>query len=320
MEKEGNGSKEASSVELSKKNEKVLVDYLIAYSDKYPLDKLKQMAISRGYSASDFDKSFELAKLQKESVQNPVKTESFPKESKSFVWLPMKKEDLLEYQNKRKKIEKPFFMPTNFMQYALAIVLVVAFSISFASLNFGSLMSPSEDFVLEIGYPLKFINIAYQGENQEMFNFQFFVLDFLIYIVLAYLLDLIIMNSYLAIKKSMADKNKEEEAYPVVTETKIVEKPVVQEVVKTVEVEKLKEVPIFAESNINKSNRSVSFSLGRVSRGLSYSFVGSRVTGIYHTASCRIAKTIKNKSRIRGPSESFFRRLKYKPCVVCIKR
>jgi len=51
-----------------------------------------------------------------------------------------------------------------------------------------------------------------------------------------------------------------------------------------------------------------------------YHFVASRIEKRYHKRSCRLGKLIKKKFKIQSNSQAFFKRKKYKPCKMCIRR
>lgn len=81
-----------------------------------------------------------------------------------------------------------------------------------------------------------------------------------------------------------------------------------------------REVPVYREprtvyiaksSKVNKIQRSPK---------MTYEFVGSKLTKVYHKSSCRLGKSIKPNLRIKGQSIAFFRKLRYKPCKVCMKK
>lgn len=118
--------------------------------------------------------------------------------------------------------------------------------------------------------------------------------------------------------------------YQEVIRTVEVEKPVIQEVVRTVEVEKPVEVirtvekPVYQE--VEKKvpvyfDRVVRKYITRKPKKLNiphYDFVGSSLTMKYHKTSCRLGKSIKKKYKLHDNHESFFKKKKYSPCQVCI--
>lgn len=109
------------------------------------------------------------------------------------------------------------------------------------------------------------------------------------------------------------------------TNLQTVDRPVVQEVIKTVEVEKpvVREVPIIKEVPVYRPQKTVYVARKErktvVKRAptIKYDFVGSKIQKVYHTSSCRLGKSIEKKYLVKAPTSSLFRRLKYKPCKVC---
>jgi len=109
---------------------------------------------------------------------------------------------------------------------------------------------------------------------------------------------------------------------------KIVEKPVyidkpfpiIQEVVKEIPLQvpienktvEIIEKPIYMEKTIKPRTKKLEIP--------HYKFIGSNQTRRYHTRFCRLGKLIKKKYKIHSNSQAFFRKKKYKPCKVCIKR
>jgi hypothetical protein len=123
-------------------------------------------------------------------------------------------------------------------------------------------------------------------------------------------------------------KEKEIRQRIVETELQTIDRPIDREVIRTIEVEKpvIREIPIIKEVPVYKNPRTVYIaksskkSSTRRTPSIKYNFIGSKQTKTYHKFSCRLSKTINPKSKVRGPTANYFRRLKYKPCKVCMKR
>lgn len=102
-----------------------------------------------------------------------------------------------------------------------------------------------------------------------------------------------------------------------------VEKPVIKEVFKTVEIEKPvirtveKEVIKRVETPVQ---RIIIKSPTKHKSSPRYNYLGSELTKIYHKNSCRLGKSIKRKYKITSNNEEFFKRRNYKPCDVCIRK
>jgi len=117
-----------------------------------------------------------------------------------------------------------------------------------------------------------------------------------------------------------------------------IEKPVEKKVfvdrpvIKEVQVEKKvfvdrpveKEVPVHKEVIVEKPVVSkVYVPLGRHRDTVSaprYNFVASTETMVYHKRNCRLGKLIKGKYKLTSDFEGSFRRRKFRPCKVCMKK
>jgi len=102
-----------------------------------------------------------------------------------------------------------FFRPTIIFEYAFAFVVLFVLAIGFFSFPISALLSNPEEFSFEIGYPFVFISPF--AEDNELFSFSNFIIDFLIYLLLAYLIDVSISNFYRAMKKSIKKDIKTDE-------------------------------------------------------------------------------------------------------------
>jgi hypothetical protein len=109
------------------------------------------------------------------------------------------------------------------------------------------------------------------------------------------------------------------------TELKSVDRPVIKEVIKTVEVEKpiVKEVPILKEIQVYREPKTVYADYTPIKRSskrksyMTYDFIGSEQTKTYHRANCRLGKSIIAKYKLKGSTASFFRKKGYSSCKVC---
>ena len=94
---------------------------------------------------------------------------------------------------------------------------------------------------------------------------------------------------------------------PVIREVKV---PVVKEVEKPVYVEKkvMVDRPVYVQVPRKKLDIP------------KYEFLGSSETKTYHLRSCRLGKLIKKKYKISNNSDSYFKKHKFHPCMVCIQK
>jgi hypothetical protein len=53
---------------------------------------------------------------------------------------------------------------------------------------------------------------------------------------------------------------------------------------------------------------------------LKYNFFGSKVKRVYHSSGCRLIKSINGEHLIKAYSDSLFKRMRYKPCNLCLKK
>lgn len=90
----------------------------------------------------------------------------------------------------------------------------------------------------------------------------------------------------------------------------VVEKPVI------VEKEVLREVPVEVEKRIVKY-------VERKHRKLNipkYAYIGSTQTHTYHRRTCKFSKMLKNKYKLHSNTKALFKRKHYKACKTCIKK
>lgn len=90
----------------------------------------------------------------------------------------------------------------------------------------------------------------------------------------------------------------------------IVDRPIVQEVVREVEKPVVREVtrPVYIQTPRK------SLDIPR------YEYVGSSETRTYHKRNCRLGKLIKKKYKINNNFESYFKKKGFKSCKVCIRK
>lgn len=129
-------------------------------------------------------------------------------------------------------------------------------------------------------------------------------------------------------------KEKEIRQKIIETEIRTVEKPIIKEVIKTIEVEKpiiqeiqtpretqtiVREVPVYKDLKSVYADYSYTpIKTTKKKTYKTYGFIGSTETKTYHKSNCRFSKLIKPKYKLRGTTESFFKRKKYTPCKVCL--
>ena len=92
-----------------------------------------------------------------------------------------------------KKIKETFpkpLIPTKRFGKILGIIFVLVLIIAGIQFPFASFMSGNMDATIDIGYPLPFLELGLQGEGDFPFLPINFILDFLIYIILAYIIDI----------------------------------------------------------------------------------------------------------------------------------
>ncbi|MEM4330860.1 MAG: hypothetical protein QW273_02530, partial [Candidatus Pacearchaeota archaeon] len=100
-----------------------------------------------------------------------------------------------------------FFRPTQVTTYAFCLILVIAVGYSIAtSFSFSSFSYSGESVVygeksssFKIGYPLAFIEVNASANDPFKFFLFNFLGDFILYFLLAYVIDLIFTNSIRAI-------------------------------------------------------------------------------------------------------------------------
>jgi hypothetical protein len=194
--------------------ESILRKYLSENYLKYEKNILRQEAIKKGYSTELFDRILNEISLGN-TDNNQEELKNIKKQKDDFVLVPIKKQEL-EKALKGSNNVKNFFSPTQIMTYAFCLILLLVAGFGFAnSFSLQSFSFEGGDGVgssFEIGYPLKFISVSIENENPFEFNFLNFVIVFILYILVAYLIDLVLSNSFKAIKDSISKDNKQEKA------------------------------------------------------------------------------------------------------------
>jgi len=189
-------------------SEKILREYIISNIQNYSLEDIEKKAISSGYSEETFRKVFGSIDPSLISQNNENHYESYspseneePFKTNDRILVSVEKTELDKIIKRTKK--KSFFKPTKITGYTFLIIFVIVVIYSFfTSFSFGvfnlneSSNNISENILFEIGYPKIFFTIFVDGEDNFLVEWKYLVLDFLIYILISYLLDLILSNSY----------------------------------------------------------------------------------------------------------------------------
>ncbi len=212
----------------SKENsETILREYLKKNYKSYSSDILKKEVLSKGYPLNLFEKIYlEISSIKDISnsahIQNKNTSEEgyakiIKNDKKEGVLLPIEKYNEMK-ETKKTNTQSSFFAPTQVMTYAFCAILLVTVGVSIAgSFSLKSLVyqDQGQEFVgqasfFEVGYPLVYISFSLDESDPFIFKFWNFVLDFILYLILAYLIDLALSNSYRAIKSSINHENLKE--------------------------------------------------------------------------------------------------------------
>ena len=86
----------------------------------------------------------------------------------------------------------------------------------------------------------------------------------------------------------------------------VVDRPVIQEVIREVPVEIEKEVIRYIERKHKKLNFP------------HFEFIGSTQTKTYHRRTCKFSKMLKNKYKLHSNTKAMFKRKHYHACKACI--
>ncbi|MBT7705822.1 hypothetical protein HN747_00060 [archaeon] len=86
----------------------------------------------------------------------------------------------------------PILIPTKRTETYFEVIIAIAILISVIELLSGNIMSGGLESDIDIGYPLPMISMSFQGENDSIFKFGNLVLDFLIYLGIAYMIDILV--------------------------------------------------------------------------------------------------------------------------------
>ncbi|MBC8495937.1 hypothetical protein H8D36_07310 [archaeon] len=98
-----------------------------------------------------------------------------------------------------KKVIPKDLIPTKKMTYALAGILIIVLIYNFSQFplsNFLSMQSLDEKLIFEIGWPKPMFVLDFFNPETFPLNFNGIFVDFLIYLVLAYLID-VVLNAFL---------------------------------------------------------------------------------------------------------------------------
>ncbi len=141
----------------------------------------------------DLKKSGEvsLSPATKQQPQGLIKTET----KKTNTQAPK-----VKYENRFKKpkgkfLEETFpksMRPTKRTEWLFEIILLFGIAISLINFPFGELMQGNFETAITIGYPFPLIEINFLESDGSIMNIGNFILDILIYLGLAYIIDIII--------------------------------------------------------------------------------------------------------------------------------
>jgi len=117
-----------------------------------------------------------------------------------------------EEQNTKSKIPKQL-IPTTRILAIMGFIFLGIMMLVLVQFPYGQLMSGKTDIIIEIGYPLHFLELGLTGNSNTTIQIKGLIIDLFLYIILAYIIDIIINT----ISKSKIIKSKEEEeAAPIV--------------------------------------------------------------------------------------------------------
>lgn len=137
----------------------------------------------------------------------------------------------------------------------------------------------------------------------------------------SWILAFVLIVIFGAVIYFLLEPRKEREIRQKIVETNLqtIDRPVVREVTRTIEVEKpvVREVPVYREPRTVYGAKFIEKHSVKRTPSLKYDFVGSKLTRTYHKSSCRLGKSIERKYHIKAPTRSYFKRMRYKPCKVC---
>ncbi len=219
MEEVNEKSKVDGSNKLGMVAENNLEAFVSANYFSYSLDSLKQEAIKKGYGGDLFDRVYQRVgnaeKNRPKNLTNP-KTQLKDSTNKDLVLIPIEKDKLTKILKESENNLGNFFAPTQIMTYSFCIILLLALGGSmFSSFSIESFVSDAQNLEGEassfkIGYPWIFVTFSLLEEDPFIFSFWEFLGDFILYILLSYIIDLILSNSFRAIRGSIKNANKEE--------------------------------------------------------------------------------------------------------------
>lgn len=155
-------------------------------------------------------------------MEKEVKTEKTanPKKDKKIEFVEA---DKLKQEDLQKVLPKEL-RPTKRTSYIFGAIFLIVVIIGFLQFPFGSLLSGKTDIQINIGLPWHFF--VFDMENAEAIPIKFLplIIDMIIYLILAYLIDVaasVFLNSSLSkgIKKVKSKKESQPELYNVEKET-----------------------------------------------------------------------------------------------------
>jgi|AntAceMinimDraft_18_1070375.scaffolds.fasta_scaffold19507_3 hypothetical protein len=84
-----------------------------------------------------------------------------------------------------------------------------------------------------------------------------------------------------------------------------IEKPIIQKITEKIE------TPVIKKIFIKKQEPE------KIKPRKRYNYIGSRLTETYHKSSCRMARLIKPKYKVKENNKKYFKLRDYKPCKIC---
>jgi len=107
---------------------------------------------------------------------------------------PKAKYDSVSGADLRKKTHffpKPL-IPTKRLSAILGAIFILVLLLGFLQIPYDSVLSGNMDFTIQIGYPLTFLDFGFSNATTFPLKIPALLLDFLIYLILAYAIDILI--------------------------------------------------------------------------------------------------------------------------------
>lgn len=192
-------------------------------------NELKKIKSFTNFSDDEIKKSYNIKEETKNNQKSSyLKQEINPEKNKKdlvgdlstkkiqgeeYVLIPVKKKEIESVLKEKQNFS--FFKPTQITNYAFSLILFLVFGYSLlTTFNFGEIITYSGEVVgkasfFELGYPLVFASVNASEENPFTFNFLYFFIDFFLYILVAYVIDISIRGFILGIKTALDDEKKD---------------------------------------------------------------------------------------------------------------